>query len=281
MHYHHEGEEEMRQVFSSIAVASLGLAVVVTLPHAAWGWPGFQRLPNVSAGVPNCILCHSSASESYHPDLPPEASKRQVYTEKHYKALEEGTGVFKLIEPEQRKQLLEQAKKIDQNSSVKLETSATAVAPGGNLTVTVSTKGGIGPVVGIMLVDEPLRFQARPVQGAGWFIASAPEVIGSDGKPQSQWLDRRLNKQQTNLNFIVVYDNISDPAKDMYATARVTYMLKAPPVPGEYPLSAAFLYGTAEANEMKSGKYEDPPGGTLGNPAGRIQFSNTVKVRVQ
>jgi len=189
--------------------------------------------------------------------------------------------VFKLIEPEQRKQLLEQAKKIDQNSSVKLETSATTVAPGGNLTVTVSTKGGIGPVVGIMLVDEPLRFQARPVQGAGWFIASAPEVLGPDGKPQSQWLDRRLNKQQTNLNFIVVYDNISDPAKDMYATARVTYVLKAPPVPGEYPLSAAFLYGTAEANEMKSGKYEDPPGGTLGNPAGRLQFSNTVKVRVQ
>src|SRR6266571_3983717 len=251
----------MRQVFYGIAVASLGLAVVVTFPHAAWSWPAFQRLPYVSDGVPNCILCHSSVSESYHPDLPPEASKRQVYTEKHYKALEEGSGVFKLIEPEQRKQLLEQAKKIDQNSSVKLETSAPTVAPGGNLTVTVTTKGGIGPVVGIMLLDEPLRFQARPIQGTGWFIASAPEVIGPDGKSQSKWLDRRINKQQTNLNFMLVYDIAADTAKDMYATARVSYALKAPATPGEYPITAAFIYGTGEANEMKSGKYEEPPGG--------------------
>jgi hypothetical protein len=57
-------------------------------------------------------------------------------------------------------------------------------------------------------------------------------------------------------------------------------VLKAPTTPGEYPITAAFLYGTAEANEMKSGKYEEPPGGN-GAPSGRIQFSNTVKVRVQ
>jgi hypothetical protein len=53
-------------------------------------------------------------------------------------------------------------------------------------------------------------------------------VIGPDGKPQSKWLDRRVNKQQTNLNFILVYDIAADPAKNMYATARVSYVLKAP-----------------------------------------------------
>jgi len=270
----------MRQVFYGIAVASLGLAVVVTFPHAAWSFPAFQRVPFVSDGVPNCTLCHSSANESYHPELPPEVSKGQVYTNKHYKALEEGLGAFRTVEPEQRKQLLEQAKKVDQNSSVKLETSATTVAPGGTITVTVNTKGGIGPVIGIMLVDEALRYQARPIQSTGWFITSAPEIIGADGKPQSKWLDRRANKQQTNLNFALVYDAISDPAKDMYATTRVSYQLKAPLTPGEYPITAAFLYGTAEANEMKSGKYEDPPGGN-GAPSGRLQFSNTVKVRVR
>jgi len=89
----------------------------------------------------------------------------------------------KPLEPAKRKELLEQAKKLDQNSSVQLEASAPTVAPGGNLAVTVTTKGGIGPVVGIMLLDEPLRFQARPIQGTGWFIVSAPEVIGPDGKP--------------------------------------------------------------------------------------------------
>ena len=271
----------MRQFLYGMAVASLGLAVVVTLPHAAWGYASYQRMPQVGDGFPYCATCHSSVDTSYQPEMSAEASQAQVYTTKHYKALEEGTFAgYKPLEPEQRKRLLEQARKIDQNASVKLETSAPTVAPGGNLTVTVTTRGGIGPVVGIMLLDEPLRYQARPIQGTGWFIASAPEVIGTDGKPQSTWLERRFNKQQTNLNFILVYDMASDPAQDKYATARVSYVLKAPTTPGEYPMTAAFLYGTAEANEMKSGKYEDPPGGN-GAPSGRIQFSNTVKLRVQ
>jgi len=271
----------MRQISYGIAVVSLGLAVVVTLPHTAWSYASFQRLPYVSDAEPFCAGCHSSIDASYHPELPAEASQAQVYTTKHYKALEEGTFAgYKTLEPDKRKELLEQAKKIDQNSSVQLEASTLTVAPGGNLAVTVTTKGGIGPVVGIMLVDEPLRYQARPIQGTGWFIVSAPEVIGADGKTQSKWLDRRFNKQQTNLNFILVYDVMSDPAQDKYATARVSYALMAPSTPGEYPMTAAFLYGTGEANEMKSDKYEDPPGGN-GAPSGRIRFSNTVKVRVQ
>jgi len=270
----------MRKVVYSIAVASLGLAMVLTLPHTAWSYASFQRLPYVSDAEPFCAGCHSSVSEAYQSELG-EASQAQVYTTKHYKALEEGTFAgYKPLEPEKRKQLLEQAKKIDENSSVKLATSASTVAPGGTISVTVTTKGGIGPVVGVMLVDEPLRYQARPVQGTGWFITAPPEIVGSDGKPQSKWLDRRVNKHQTNLNFALVYDIASDPAQNTYATARVSYTLKAPSTPGEYPITAAFLYGTADANEMKSGKYEDPPGGN-GAPSGRIQFSNTVKVRVQ
>jgi hypothetical protein len=271
----------MRQFFYGMAVASLGLAVVVTFPHAAWSYASFQRLPYVSDAEPFCAGCHSSFDASYHPELPAEGSQAQVYTTKHYKALEEGTFAgYKPLEPEKRQALLAQAKKIDQNASVQLEASAPTVAPGGSLTVTVHTKGGIGPVVGVMLLDEPLRFQARPIQGTGWFIANAPEVIGPDGKPQHTWLDRRVNKQQTNLNFMLVYDIAADPAKDMYSTARVSYVLQAPSTPGEYPMTAAFIYGTAEANEMKSGKYEEPPGGN-GAPSGRLRFSNTVKVRVQ
>jgi cytochrome c553 len=270
----------MRKVLYGIAVASLGFAVMLILPHAAWSYPSFQRLPYVSDAEPFCAVCHASVNESYHPELPAEASKNQVYTTKHYKALEEGAGAYKTVEPDQRKQLLEQAKKIDEHSSVKLEASAPTVTPGGTITVTVTTQGGIGPVIGVMLVDEPLRYQARPIQGNGWFIAAPPEIVGSDGKSQSKWLDRRVNKRETNLNFALVYDITSDPAKNTYANARVSYMLKAPSTPGEYPLTAAFLYGTGEANEMKSGKYEDPPGGGTA-PSGRVQFSNTIKVRVQ
>src|SRR5437870_4672081 len=275
-----QGGKGMRKVFSGMAMASLGLTVVLTLPHTTWSYPSFQRLPYVSDAEPFCAGCHSSVSESYHPELPAEASKSQVYTTKHYKALEEGAGGFKVLEPAQRQQLLEQAKKIDENSSVQLEASASTVAPGGTITVTVTTKGGIGPVIGVMLVDEPLRYQARPLQGTGWFIVAAPEIIGSDGKPQRKWLERRINKQETNLNFALVYDIASDPAKNTYATARVSYVLKAPSTPGDYPITAAFLYGTADPNELKTGQYVSPPGGAFA-PSGRIQFSNTLKVRIQ
>jgi hypothetical protein len=261
-------------------MAGLTLAVMIVFPYPVWSYASFQRLPHVSDGAPYCAGCHASVDAAYHPDLPADAAQGQVYTAKHYKILEEGAGAYKPVEPEQRKQLLELVKLLDQNSSVKLETSATTVAPGGTITVTVSTRGGIGPVIGVMLVDEPLRYQARPIQGTGWFISGSPEIIGPDGKPQGNWLERRVNKKQTNVNFVLVYGVSSEPAKNTYATSRVSYLLKAPAEPGEYPITAAFLYGTADADEMKTGKYVDPTGGGAA-PSGRIQFSNVARVRVQ
>jgi cytochrome c553 len=263
----------MRKALYYTAVATLGIVAIIVLPSAAWSYPAFGRLPHLSDGVPYCAGCHSSKDAAYHPELPAEASQGQVYTSKHYKALEEGTGVYKVIEPEQRKQLLEQAKKIDQSASVKLEAPAT-VAPGGTITVTVTAKGGIGPMTGVMLVDEPIRFQARPIQGTGWFIAGPPEVVGPDGKPQTTWLDRRYNKKATNLNFVLVYGVTAD------STSRVAYKLRAPQEPGEYTMTAAFLYGTGDANELKTDKYVEPPGGNAA-PSGRLQFSNVARIRVQ
>jgi len=60
----------MRKVLYGMAIASLGLAVVLTLPHAAWSFPAFQRLPLFSDGAPNCAACQASVNESYHPELP-------------------------------------------------------------------------------------------------------------------------------------------------------------------------------------------------------------------
>src|SRR5712692_467080 len=98
----------MRKILYGIVVASFGLAVVVALPQAAWSYPSIQRLSIVSDGAPSCAECHSSVDAAYQPELPPEASQAQVYTTKHYKALEEGsTPGYKPLEPDQRKQLLE------------------------------------------------------------------------------------------------------------------------------------------------------------------------------
>ncbi len=257
-------------------LASLMLASV--WPETSWGYSAFGRIPYVSDAAPFCAGCHSSTDTAYHPELSAEAAKKQLFTEKHYQALEKGGRKYRMFEAEERQTLLERAKKVDANSSVSLEAPASA-APGETISVTVRTKGGIGPQVGIMLVDEPIRYQARPIQGAGWFIVGPPVVIGPNGA-QTTWLDRRYNKEATNLNFVLIYDVAAAPERDIYPTAKVTYKLRAPQDSGEYSITAAFLYGTADPNEMKTGKYVSPPGGG-GAPSGRIQFSNVVKVRVQ
>lgn len=269
----------MRSIGFYMGMAGTGLVAVTALPFTAWSYPAFGRTPYVSDAAPFCTGCHSSTDAAYHPELPAEASQKQVYTTKHYQALEKGSGGFKLLSTAEREQLLALAKKVDQHSSVTLE-APTSVAPGGTITVAVTAKGGIGPQVGIMLVDEPLRYQARPVQGAGWFITGAPQVIGPDGAAQTTWLERRYNKQATNLNFVLVDGVTADPAQDVYSTVKVSYTLRAPQDPGEYTITAAFLYGTADANELKTGKYVTPPGGTTA-PSGRVQFSNVVRIRVQ
>lgn len=267
-------------VFTYAAAAGvLVLAGTAVWPEATSGYPAFGRTPYVSDAGPFCTGCHSSTDAAYQPELPAEASQQQVYSEKHYQALKDGTGGFELLSPDERRELVELAKKIDENTSVTLQAPA-SVARGENLTVTINTQGGIGPEVGIMLVDEPLRYQARPIQSAGWFIVGPPEVIGSDGKAQTTWLDRRHDEQTTNLNFILVYDVASDPDQGSYPTTKVSYTLRAPQEAGEYPITAAFLYGTADPNELKSGEYVNPPGG-LTAPSGRVQFSNVATVRVE
>ncbi len=271
----------MRRPLLTCAVAVTGisgLVLVAAWPEASWGYPAFGKTPYVSDAAPFCAGCHSSTDTAYHPELPAEAANEQLFTVKHYRALEEGGRRFRLIDAKDRQKLLETAKKIDENSTVTLETSASAV-PGEIIAVTVTTKGGIGPQVGVMLVDKPIRYQARPIQGAGWFIVGPPEVIGPNG-PQTTWLDRRFDKEATNLNFVLIYDVQADPERDTYPTAKVIYKLRAPQDSGEYSITAAFLYGTADPNEMKTGEYVSPPGGG-GAPSGRIQFSNVAKVRVQ
>ena len=263
----------------AVTLAGLfGLMLVAVWPEASWSYPAFGRVPYVSDAAPFCAGCHASTDSAYQLELPAEAAQKLLFTVKHYRELEQGSGKYRLIDAEVRQKLLERAKKIDENSTVTLEAPASA-APGETVSVTVTTKGGIGPQVGIMLVDEPLRYQARPIQGAGWFIVGPPEVIGPDG-PQTTWLDRRYNKEATNLNFVLIYDVAADPERNTYPTAKVTYKLRAPQDTGEYSITAAFLYGTADPNEMKTGQYVRPPGGG-GAPSGRIQFSNVAKVRVQ
>jgi hypothetical protein len=140
------------------------------------------------------------------------------------------------------------------------------------------TNGGMGPVVAASLVDLPLRFQARPIAADGWYVVGKPKVVGVDGKEQSWWLDKRVNEKK-NLSFVLVQAK-ADMEKKVLPTTKVTWSLRAPIDPGTYTITAAFLYGTEDEDEMKTGKLEEPPGGRSG-PSGRIAFSDTVTVAVR
>ena len=252
------------------------VALLVGLSGMASGWPaGPQQL--VTDLVPNCAGCHSMLKAEYTPERPPDASAGELPVNKHYKAIESGDRGYKLIPEDKRKAILELVKWVDGNSSVSLKAPTTA-KPGQPIEVTVDTKGGMGPVVGVFLVDLPLRLQSRQIAADGWYVVGKPKVVGADGKEQTWWLDKRINEKK-NLGFVLVQAK-ADVEKKVLPTTKVTWTLRAPIDAGTYTVTAAFLYGTEEPDELKTGKMEEPPGGRSG-PSGRISFSDPVTVAVK
>src|SRR5262249_3137801 len=135
----------------------------------------------------------------------------------------------------------------------------------------------------VMLTDTDLRFQSSAVQVEGFTITEAPQVTGPDGKPQTKFIDGRIAELSKNINFVNIQDVKSDPAANVYPECKVVYTLKAPPTPGEYTISAAFLYGTEKASPL--GRVEVPggrviPAGGGGAGSGRIQFAKPIKITV-
>jgi hypothetical protein len=260
-----------------LMVVSLStLALLVGLSDMARGYPTGPQL-FVTDVAPNCATCHSMLKAEYTPERPADSSTGELPANKHYKALESADKGYKLIPEDKRKSILELVKWVDGNSSVSLKAPTTA-KPGQPIEVTVETKGGMGPVVGAFLVDLPLRLQARPIAADGWYVVGKPKVIGADGKEQTWWLDKRVNEKK-NLSFVLVQVK-ADVEKKVLPTTKVTWSLRAPIDPGTYTITAAFLYGTEDPDELKTGKLEEPPGGRSG-PSGRIAFSDPVTVAVK
>jgi hypothetical protein len=259
-----------------MVVGLSAMALLVGLSGVAAGYPAGPQL-FVTDLAPNCATCHAMLKAEYTPERPADSSTGELPTNKHYKALESADKGYKLVPEDKRKAILDLVKWVDGNSSVSLK-APTAAKPGQTIEVTVETKGGIGPVVGAFLVDLPLRLQARPIAADGWYVVGKPTVIGPDGKEQTWWLDKRVNEKK-NLSFMLVQAK-ADTEKKVLPTAKVTWTLRAPVDPGTYTITAAFLYGTEDPDELKTGKLEEPPGGRSG-PSGRIAFSEPVTVAVK
>jgi len=227
--------------------------------------------------MPVCAGCHLLTKVEHTPERPADYSNAALPISEHYKALEFADKAYRLMPAAKRKALLKMVKWVDDNSSVTLKAPATAKL-GATIQLTVETKGGIGPVVGVALVDLPLLFQAWRIASDGWYVAGKPTLIGPDGKEQSWWLDKRANEKK-NLSFILVQVK-ADVEKRVLPTAKITWNLRAPIAPATYTITAAFLYGTEKVDEYRGGKLEPGPGGSSG-PSGRTAFSDIVTVTVQ
>jgi hypothetical protein len=265
---------------ATVTVVGLGLALGLASQLGAYpgGTPRF-----VTNAAPYCATCHSSVGSEQLRDMAAEAAANMLPENRHYSAISKGDDRYQKLEPADRDKLLAAVKAMDANSHVDLTTSAARVKRLGFLTVTVTTRGGAGPVVGVMLTDTNLRFQASPVQAEGFLITKAPEVTGPDGKPQTKFIDGRLAELTKNINYVNIQDVKSDPDANLYPTCKVTYTLRAPAAPGAYTISAAFLYGTEKASPL--GRVESPDGRVLplggqGAGSGRIQFAKPLKITV-
>jgi hypothetical protein len=266
----------------SIPVGILVLSSTLGLASQLAAYPGGTPRVVTNAG-PWCTNCHSSTSAEQLRDMTPDAVPTMLPDKRHYAAISAGEEQYGHMAPADREKLLASVKAMDANCRVDLAVSATKVKPGAPLTVTVTTRGGAGPVIGVMLTDNDQRFQSSPIQVEGFLITAAPAVTGPDGKPQTKFLEGRLADLGKGINYVNIQDVKSDPDAGAYPECKVVYTLKAPSEPGEYTINAAFLYGTEKASAV--GRVEAPGGrvmpvGGQGAHSGRVQFAKTAKITV-
>jgi hypothetical protein len=254
-------------------VASLGAGTAAAYPG---GTPDFQT----DVG-PYCAACHSSTAQEDLSGLG-ERATAELPRNKHYAAIQAGTGNYSGLSEEERGRLVELLSAVDLNSTIALEFPA-QVAPGETFQVTVKVTGGAGPSVGIGLVDRPHRFFARPASALGWEVVGAPTIIGPKG-PQSDWIERRPEREGRNITFVNVEGISSSADEGKWSRAKIIYTLKAPSEAGDYPLVGAYFYGTETGVAMSTRidpEYGSQPlGGVLGK-SGRVKFSDAAVISVK
>ena len=263
----------------SPVLAGVGLAVLCSVSSAG-AWSGGPVL-NVTDLDPKCAVCHSSATREQLRTESTGVQNFMVVENRHYKAVQDGTGAYANIPPGDRQKLLADIKAVDEAASVALSVPET-VKPGQEVQITAMVRGG-NDIVGVALVDSDLRMQGRSIQGDGWLIVGPPKVWSSDGKEQTKWVDARASGLRKNINSAVIFDQKVDLAAKRFAAGRATWTVKAPQEPGSYTVAAVMFYGTEKASSVGTVTTPggvQPRGGSFGS-SGRIVFSKPVTVTVR
>ena len=230
--------------------------------------------------APYCATCHASTSLTQFPNLQPDVAAAEMIEEKHVRQIKTGAA-YKDLTPGERETLLAAIRWIDEQAAVIIDAPKVAKR-NGRIEVTVTTKGGAGPVIGLSLVDSTIRDQARPIGSIGFRVVGPPLVIGPDQKAQTDWIDRRVKGSDLGLNTVMIFGIQGNAVTQRVDQTRTTWTLRTPPEPGSYRLVAAFYYGTEKTHPlgivMRNGR-EEPRGGANGG-SGRIMFSQPVTIGV-
>lgn len=231
--------------------------------------------------APFCASCHASTSLDQMLELPADVAARETVERKHLNRIKTDPA-YNDLSPQDRDMLIAAVKWVDQYASVTL-LSPTQARRNSRIDVTVITKGGAGPVVGVSLVDSTLRFQARPVTSSGFKVVGPALTIGPSGKPQAQWAEQRYRGTDMGLATVMIEGVQGDALAGRVDETRTTWVLRVPPEPGTYTIAAAFFYGTEKGQPMGTVMHNGqagPRGGSSG-ASGRIMFSEPIKISVK
>lgn len=269
---------------ASLLVSGSSLWLVAAcLVGTAGAYPG--GTPDYQTDVsPYCAGCHSSVSEEALAGAGVRA-ERELAANKHLTPIQKGEGQYAKLSPADREALVRYIQAVDANSKIALVDYPPQVAAGEVFNLTVLMTGGAGPAVGVALVDRAHRWYAKPASTWGWTVVGAPTVIGPDGQPQTAWLERRPERMGRALTFVNVTGVESDAVKGKYAKCKVIFRLKAPDKPGDYPLVAAYFYGTEKATPLGGTTHpltgEPEPLGGFEGKSGRVKFSEPLVISVK
>jgi hypothetical protein len=240
------------------------------------GTPSYQ-----TDAAPFCAGCHSSRNAEMLEGAG-ERAQKELTERKHIALILSGQKNYESLTEPDRKTLAEQIRALDEASTVKI-TAPAQVQAGTTFEVTVDVTGGSGPVVGVALVDRAHRWYARPAASAGWAVAGPPAITGADGQAQEKWLGKRPESAGREVSYVNITGVESDAAAQSWATGKVVFTLRAPEKPGDYPLAAAYLYGTEKSTVLgyttNAVGWKEPRGG-VGGGSGRVLFSDVLQIQV-
>ena len=120
-----------------------------------------------------------------------------------------------------------------------------------------------------------LLWAGRSSTSRAWWVPTA--------SPQTGFTDRRNPKLAPGISYVNVSGVSADTAASKYTTVSVTFRVRAPKEPGNYPLAAAFWYGTEKGSPhgaVETVRGIVPLGGFTAN-SGRVRFSPVVTVQVK